>query len=352
MPGVRVLEPGLLTTVQDAGRWGYQNQGLRVQGAVDPFAYALANLLVGNPAGAAVLEVTLLGPQLRAQQDLVIAVTGGDLGPAVDGHPVPTWQSVAVPAGARIHFGPRRSGCRAYLAVAGGWDVPAVLGSRSTCLVSGWDGLAGRALRTGDELPVGAPSGPLAQLAGREIVPEARPPFTEDITLRVILGPQDDAFTEAGIATLLAATYTVSRDADRMGCRLEGPPLQHRGRADIYSEGIAWGAIQVPANGQPIILLAGRQGVGGYTKVAGVIAADLSLIAQARPGDRVRFRAVSLEEGHAALAAQRRWVGPAGVRPVGATTAAAVPELLRACARYGFRVLDLQGEGFHLRLRQ
>lgn len=300
---ITVLNPGLLTTVQDLGRVGYQQFGVSVSGVMDPRAAAIGNILVGNPQGEAVLECTLMGPQLKFETDEVIAVTGGDLSPTLDGQPVPTYAALAVKAGQTLRFGAPKAGCRAYIAFAGGLDIPLVMGSRSTYMKAAIGGFEGRKLQKGDALGLRAPVAGYANLHQRAIAPEfvPRPVYT----LRVVLGPQDDAFTPEGVATFLGSEYTVTNEFDRMGCRMDGPAIQHKNGGDIISDGIAFGAIQVPGSGKPILMGADRQTTGGYTKIATVISADFRLLAQLKAGDKVRFEAVSVQAAQQALHFQR-----------------------------------------------
>lgn len=300
---ITVLNPGLLTTVQDLGRVGYQQFGVSVSGVMDPRAAAIGNILVGNPQGEAVLECTLMGPQLKFETDEVIAITGGDLSPTVDGQPVPTYAALAVKAGQTLRFGAPKAGCRAYIAFAGGLDIPLVMGSRSTYMKAAIGGFEGRKLQKGDALGLRAPVAGYANLHQRAIAPEfvPRPVYT----LRVVLGPQDDAFTPEGVATFLGSEYTVTNEFDRMGCRMDGPAIQHKNGGDIISDGIAFGAIQVPGSGKPILMGADRQTTGGYTKIATVISADFRLLAQLKAGDKVRFEAVSVQAAQQALHFQR-----------------------------------------------
>lgn len=302
-PTFRVVQPGLLTTVQDLGRYGYQRFGVPVAGAMDPFALRVGNLLLGNAEGEAALEVTIGGFTLEVLSHTVIAVTGADLGATLNGAPLPLWETVGVSPGETIGFTGPGSGARANLCVAGGVDVPRVLGSRSTYLRAQMGGYQGRALQAGDLLSTRASMG--AVPAGRRLTETLIPLHGGgEITLQVILGPQDNYFTPEGIGTLLSSWYTVSEQADRMGVRLEGPAIQHKATADIVSDGIVLGAIQVPASGQPIIMMADRQTTGGYTKIATVASVDIPRLAQAQPGDRVRFQQVSVEESQAQLRAQ------------------------------------------------
>ena len=271
MDAIEVLDGGLLTTVQDRGRCGYQRYGVPVSGAMDPFALRAANMLVGNPDSAAGLEVTLLGPRLRFLADATIAVTGADLGGVLDGRPIARWSPVRVPASSVLSFDGARDGVRAYLAIAGGLDVPLVLGSRSTYLRSRLGGFEGRALKAGDILRVlepasRLPAGPPVPGAGFSI-----PVYGHSHVLRIVLGPQDDWFTEAGLRTFLASTYTVTPQSDRMGTRFSGPRIEHRAGADIVSDGTPLGAVQVAGDGVPIVLAADRGTAGGYTKIATVI---------------------------------------------------------------------------------
>lgn len=288
--------PGVLTTIQDEGRYGYEQFGMSPAGPMDGTAFRTANILVGNPEGESALEATVLGPTLRFDQDNVIAVTGADMAPALNGQPCPMYQAVAVKAGDRLALGAAKTGCRAYIAFAGGLDVPQVMGSRATALQNKVGGYQGRKLAKGDAVGFRAPD-PSLPLPRTAPVPA---PAGREVTIRVVLGPQDDAFTEEGVKTFLSQPYAVSKDFDRMGCRLEGPVIQHKADGNIISDGMVTGAIQVPTSGQPIIMLAERQTVGGYTKIATVISADLPLVGQRKTGDVIRFQAVSVEEAHRA----------------------------------------------------
>ena len=300
---LRVERAGLLTTVQDLGRDGYGRFGLATAGALDDYACRWANLLVGNEPGDAALELTLLGPALvyEGAGPVAAALTGADCGATRNDEPLPRWRTVILTPGDRLDLGACKSGARAYLAVAGGIAVQPALGSHATDQRASLSGLAGRALRAGDRLPLAPPATlPAESLA----LPAARiPRYDREVAVRVVLGPQDDRFTEDAIVTFLSSPYTVTRATDRMGLRLDGPPLTfHAGPAgaDILSEGLVTGAIQVPAHGQPIVLLADHQTTGGYAKIATVCSADLWRLGQARPGDAIRFRAVPVAEAQAA----------------------------------------------------
>jgi len=296
-PVVEVLEPGLLTTVQDAGRAGYRRVGVSGAGPMDARAHAVANRAVGNPAGAAALECTMTGPALAFLAPLRFAVAGADLGAVLEradmgAWPVPQGASVLARPGNVLRFTGRRSGCRAYVALRGGIDVPAVLGSRATALQSGFGGLAGRALATGDSIAVSLAAG--EGIAARESLAERH---ATSAAVRVVLGPQADHFDAETIARFLASPWRVSATSDRAGCRLEGEPLRHAGPAEILSDGMVPGSIQVPPDGRPIVMTADGPTTGGYPKIATVLTADLPLLAQLVPGEgEVRFEAVTLAD--------------------------------------------------------
>ena len=318
-----VTAPGLMTTVQDLGRHGYGRYGVPVGGALDECALRWANLLVGNEPDAAALEITLLGPTctIIGTRPLVLALTGADCGATLNGAALPRWQGFRCAPGDTLVLGGCKTGARAYLAVSGGIAVPLALGSRSTDLLSQFGGLAGRALRAGDRVPLAPPD----ELPPRYALPrDMIPQYEAEVTLRVILGPQDERIEEAALATFLSASYTISNESNRMGARLLGPALTFRDDspgADILSEGIATGAIQVPTQGQPIILLAGHQTTGGYAKVATVIGADLWRLGQAPPGSSISFRAVSIGEAREALRKYRGEIDPGKLVPLTMDTA-------------------------------
>jgi antagonist of KipI len=298
---IEVIKPGLLTTVQDQGRWGYQAYGVGISGAMDSLALAAANLLVGNSEGAAGLEMTILGPSLKFHEETWFAVAGADLAPRLNGSPLANWTSHRAPSGSILSFGSRCSGVRAYLAVAGGLDVPAVMDSRSTYLLGGFGGVDGRPLRTGDRLAAG-PGIPAATLREGFVFPESlRPPYCKNPRLRAVLGPFQEFFSEEGLTAFFSAEYLVTPSSDRMGYRLQGPPITRKKTGELITCGLANGTVQVPPNGQPIILLADRQTIGGYPIIATVIHADLSLVAQCAPGDAIRFEAVSPDEAREAF---------------------------------------------------
>lgn len=308
MEYIEVVRPGLFTTVQDLGREAYQHYGIAQSGAMDRLALRLGNLLVGNDEGEAGLEATLVGPTLRFGDARVVAVTGGDLGPTLNGEPVAMWRSFKVEPGDVLAFTGWRSGCRAYIAVSGGIAVPPVMGSRSTYVRAGYGGFHGRPLRAGDQVPLGTMPPVAERAAGRRLPPDTVPDYARFRPVRFIWGPQDDLFTPEALDTLTTGRYVVSNHSDRMGYRLEGPALTHRTGADIISDYIVMGSIQVPGDGQPIILMADCQMTGGYAKIGVVIGVDLPYVAQRKPGDVLVFRPVSVEAAIAKWRAQENWL--------------------------------------------
>ena len=296
---IRVLDPGAQTTVQDLGRPRQLRYGIPPSGPVDRRAFVLANRLVGNPDGAAALECTVLGPRFEARALCAIAVTGASMPIAVNGAHAPAWTTLLLQAGDVVKLGAARTGVRAYIAFSGGIDVPPVLGSRATYLRGRLGGLEGRALRREDTLRlVPAPLPTVRRVRGDRI-----PEVESEPAIRVVLGPQADRFTPEGIQALLDGPYEMLPQSDRMGARLRGPRITHARGHDIISDGIALGSIQVPGDGQPIVLLVDRQSTGGYTKVATVCSFDIGRLGQVKPGQRLRFRAVELSEAHHALRA-------------------------------------------------
>ena len=303
MTTLEVLDPGLLTTVQDRGRYGFQRYGVPVAGAMDQFALRIANLMAGNDQDAAALEVTVRGPKIAFKASTWIAVSGADISPEVDGQPLPMWESVAIEEGSVLSFGDLRDGMRAYVAVRGGIDVPMVMGSRSTYLKGDFGGLEGRAVQVGDllsTLPVDAN----AALPKRLPRDYTAPVYGGIHRLRVVPGPQDQAFDSDAMSRFLNSRYRVHADSDRMGYMLDGPKIEHLEGAGIVSDGNPPGAIQIHGDGIPRILLADRGTTGGYTKIATVISADLANLAQALPGQSVSFQQVSIEEAQEALLEQ------------------------------------------------
>jgi biotin-dependent carboxylase-like uncharacterized protein len=309
---IEVHKPGLSTTVQDAGRSGYYDVGIPPSGALDQYSLRAANLLVGNPVGAAALECVYLGPELGFTADGVVAVTGAAMVPRVNGEERPRWESFAVRAGDRLDFGYLTGGARAYVALAGGIDVPEVLGSRSTYGLGALGGLAGRPLAAGDQVPIG--DGPGAA-AGRRVPDELRTVLSKDMEVRVVMGLYDHRLTDAGRAAFLDTTWTLTPVADRIGFRYKGAELEMVDRelpfgagqdpSNIVDAPYPIGSIQVPGGVEPIVLHRDAVSGGGYMMVATVISGDLDIVAQSAPNSRTRFVAVDLDEALRARAAYR-----------------------------------------------
>jgi antagonist of KipI len=299
---MRAKKPGLFTTVQDLGRPNAISAGVPPGGAMDRFAHKAANLLVGNEKGAATLECTLSGPDLVALTSCLIAITGADFDPRVNGRPEPMWTGMFLSAGDELTFAGRRSGARAYIAVAGGVAGDRWLGSVSTNLLAARGGMRGRHLIAGDLIAIAAPPSAPA-ISGRQLGRNLQPDYV-DHTLRAIPGPHIRRLGTDGRKTFFTSTFKVSRDADRMGYRLEGPGLDASGE-ELLSFGLAAGAVQVPRSGQPILLMADHQTAGGYPVVATVASAAMPVAAQLVPGDEVRFMEVSVEAALRMRATQR-----------------------------------------------
>ncbi len=294
----KVISPGALSLVQDAGRLGYQKFGVSLSGAMDTEALLLGNRLVGNSPDCAAVEITFGGAELEFSQETVIAVTGGDLDAKLDGTPVPAWESFRAPAGSSLVFGGPAGGMRAYVCAAGGIATEPVLGSRSTHAGSGLGGLDGGPLKAGDELPIGEPSDePSALRIPNGLLPHR----TSQLTLGVVPGPQQDAFTGDGVSVFYSSEYTVTDRSDRQGVRLDGPVIQAVGdRYDIVSDAVVFGSVQVPGDGKPIVLLADRQTTGGYAKIGVVASVSLPALAQAAPGTTARFERMTVQDAQAA----------------------------------------------------
>jgi antagonist of KipI len=304
---VLVIRPGMLTTIQDLGRWGRQESGVPVAGPMDAYSHRLANRLLGNPDGAAALEITLIGPELEASNDATCVVTGASFDATINGDAVELSRPFVIPAGKRLRFGGRRMGARATLAVRGGIDVPALMGSRSTSVVSRMGPLGGRPLAAGDVLPIG-PADRQAPRSGGEALTMPN----GGASVRVVRGPHDSMFTADALETLFTARFIVTGQSNRMGYRLDGPPLRQVRSADILSDATPIGSLQVPASGQPILLMADRQTTGGYPKIGTVITADLPLAGQLAPGDWIEFAECTRDEAVEAL--RRQEAGLTGER--------------------------------------
>lgn len=297
-----VHSPGSLTTVQDAGRRGYQRFGVGASGAVDVHAYVYANILVGNHANEAVLEVTIAGPTLEFTAPAIIAVTGGDLAPKVNDEYIQMYKAIPVKSGDVLSFGGRKTGCRAYIAFAGGLDIPIIMGSRSTYIKARIGGFNGRRLQAGDEIGLREEITDLPNLEYRFMEQQI---YTGDNTVRVLMGPQDHKYTDKGIRSFLNTPYTVSKEFDRMGCRLMGKKIELVDDGNIITDGIAFGSIQVPDSGQPIIMLSDRQTTGGYGKIASVINVDMPAVAQSIAGDIIRFHEIDIKEAQDLFVSQK-----------------------------------------------
>jgi biotin-dependent carboxylase-like uncharacterized protein len=309
---IEVVKPGLSTTVQDTGREGYYNVGIPPSGALDGFSLIAANLLVGNDARAAGLECAYLGPELRFASDAVVAVAGAEMAPRVDGEERPLWEAFTVPAGATLSFAHLRGGARAYVAVAGGIDVPELLGSRSTYVLGGLGGFEGRALAAGDSLPVGTDGSPSSSVVPEEL----RPAFAAELEIRVVMGLYDHLLTGDGRRTFEETVWTLTPTADRVGFRYKGAKLDLLEREQPFGAGsdpsnivdapYPIGSIQVPGGVEPIILHRDAVSGGGYAMIATVISADMDTVAQSAPGAKTRFVPVDLDAALAARAERNR----------------------------------------------
>jgi antagonist of KipI len=298
---LRVEEPGLFTTIQDLGRPHAIASGVPPGGAMDRFASSAANLLVGNDRGWATLECTLIGPRLVAERPCIVAITGGDLDLRINGAQAQTWSAISLRTGDQVTFGSRRSGARAYLAVAGGVVGDRWLGSMSTNVMAGRGGMRGRPLTRGDVISAGEP---LASPVAREsFAPRALPPYA-DRTLHVIPGPHERHLSPGAREALFKSDFALSPDSNRMGYRLEGPRLEVSGE-EVLSFGLVAGALQVSTSGMPILLMADHQTAGGYPVVVTVVSASMPVAAQLAPGDEVRFAETSIEAALEMREAQR-----------------------------------------------
>ena len=304
MTSMRVISPGVLSLIQDVGRRGFQRFGVSVSGAMDPDSLLLGNRLVGNQLDFAAVEVTFGGAEFAFDEDAFIAITGADLSAAIDGTPAPLWESFLAPANSSLSFGAPVRGLRAYLCMAGGIASAPVLGSRSTHVASGIGGIDGGPLKAGDELPVG----PAPDVRDHLRVPmDLVPGIESSITVRVVPGPQEDAFTAAGVGTFYGSGYAISDRSDRQGVRLEGPEIGAVNELyDIVSDAVVFGSIQVPGDRKPIILLADRQTTGGYPKIGTVASVDIPKLAQTQPGATIRFERIEVGAAQTTAREHRR----------------------------------------------
>ncbi|WP_256558247.1 biotin-dependent carboxyltransferase family protein [Halobacillus sp. A1] len=312
---IKILKDGLLTTIQDLGRTGYQKYGVIVSGSMDTYAHRLANLLVGNEEEEALLEATLLGPVIEFKKDTVISICGGDLSPDINGKKVGMWKAIFVKSGAVLKFGKPKTGCRAYIAFAGGLDISKVMESRSTYIRAQIGGYKGRPLQSEDVIPLRRSSADHSQSqASTEdllfnetdwtIASDMIPNYTSRPVISLIKGPQFEWFKEESQKALYSESFKISSQSDRMGYRLEGASLFLKAKKELISEAVAFGSIQVPPDGNPIILLADRQTTGGYPKIGQVASVDLPVLCQTKPGEQLSFKEVSLEEAQQAYLEQ------------------------------------------------
>ena len=305
-----IVKPGMLTSVQDLGRWGYQASGVPVAGAMDLPALRMGNVMVGNEEGAAALEVTLMGPEITLAGEGCAVFAGAELGFSVNGREIASWTVTVLKDGDVISFkGPKGKGCRGYICFGGGVDVPLVMGSRATYTRAKIGGYEGRALKAGDALKTGEPSPLWRRMDGFTIPAGMKPDYNPDKPLGILVGLQADFFTEEGLKTLFESEYTLSSESDRMGCRFEGPKVQHKeAGADIVSDGIPLGTVQIPGHGLPIAMLADRQTTGGYTKVGVLTPASIQALVQRMPGMKARFERATEESAVGELNAVKETV--------------------------------------------
>lgn len=330
MSVIEVLEPGLLTTVQDLGREGCGLLGVSASGAADAISLRLGNRLTGNAEGAAALEMTLLGGTFAFPDGAVVALTGSDFGATLEGNPVEMWTAFEAKPRQVLRVGPTRSGARCYLCVRGGINVKPFLGSASTHILSGLGGHEGRALRKGNVLTIGPANrngqkttgknarsreGPeaFASARKRRLAVRALQELQPRKVLRVTAGPQSDGFSEAAKKTFYEGTYRVAEESNRMGIRLQGAEIPAPASGEMISEGVALGAVQVPEGGQPIILFVEQQTTGGYPKIANVISVDFHSLGQLRPRDEIRFEQVDWSTARALLIDQQKLLASEGL---------------------------------------
>lgn len=301
---MKIISSGALSTFQDLGRTRYLQYGFSACGAMDSRSAAIANLLVGNAGNDCVLEMTMLGITAVFTSDAVIALTGADMSPTIDGEEIPMYTAVKINAGSTLRCMAAKNGSRTYLSVAGGYELDYVMGSFSTNLKCSLGGFGGRKLKNGDEIKLKDKSGCTAIFAGRKSVPEKF--SSKVITVRSVLGPQEDYFTKKGIETFLSMPYTVSQDSDRMGIRLNGRAIEAKDKYDIISDGITLGSVQIPPSGEPIVMMSDRQTTGGYAKIATVISVDIPRLAQAVTGTRVFFTQIDIKDAQKLYVQQKK----------------------------------------------
>lgn len=292
---IHIHKAGILTTVQDLGRFGFQQYGMPVSGAMDMYSLKLANSLVGNHLNEACLEITAIGPTIEFDSDTFIAICGADMQAQINGNDCEMYKTIEVKRGDVLSFKGLKNGFRTYIAFAGGIDVPVVMGSKSTYLRGKMGGFEGRALKNGDQLQLGKNSN---KLEIKQISKEHIPEYKKSFIARIIPGPESNYFTVQALADFLKSEFVLSNHCDRMGYRLTGKTIMHKTTSEIISSGIAFGTIQIPPNGEPIIMMADRQTTGGYPRIATIISIDLPYLAQLQAGDMIRFREIRLEDAH------------------------------------------------------
>lgn len=303
--GIKVIKAGMLTTVQDLGRTGYRKDGLTVSGAMDEDALRLGNLLLGNAAGEAGLECTLTGPEILFESDALIAITGADLSAKIDGLPAELWRPLLLTKGSVLTFGQAIAGCRTYLSVQGGFDLSPVLGSLSTYLPAGFGGFEGRALKKGDRIAFKLEVPHLPVAMNWTLSKDLYTPTDKNI-IRVMKGPEFELFGEKSLADLFISPFSISKAADRMGYRLEGPVLQLKTAKEMLSSAVTFGTVQVTSEGSPIVLMADHQTTGGYPRILQVLRTDLGKLAQLHSGAQIQFELLSLKQAQTLLIAREQ----------------------------------------------
>lgn len=298
MEGFKVIKSGFFDTIQDLGRPGFQQYGMPVSGAMDSFALRIGNQILGNKKNTAGIEISTPGLSLEVLNQTIITITGADFNPTINNSPTLMWEVLRVRKGDIISFTKIKNGYRSYLLVAGGIDVPDVLGSKSTYVRGEIGGLEGRPLRKLDIINIGKPSEGLEKIVRRKVSDINIPIYQEENEIKVILGPQDDYFTKDGLYTFLSSTYEITVNSDRMGYRLRGPKIESERGVDIITDGIPLGSIQITKDGMPIVMLADHQTTGGYAKIATIISVDIDKFAQMKPGNKIKFTSINIEEAH------------------------------------------------------
>lgn len=295
---IKIINPGFLTTIQDNGRIGYQQFGVPISGAMDLYSLQLANILVDNEKNEACLEMTMIGSQIEFYNDTAIAITGANMNPEINFIKINMYETIYVKKGDVLRMSGAKDGARAYLSISGGFDIPKVLGSKSTYLRGKIGGYKGRKIERDDEIKIKE----INQLIQKRSIPKYLiPEYKHSQNIGVIFGPEDESFTKEGIKTFLNSEYIISNKFDRMGYKLEGPSINHKEKPDIISMGITLGTIQVPGNGKPMIMLSDKQTTGGYTRIANVITTDIPKLGQLKAGDKIRFYEVDLTDAQGLL---------------------------------------------------